>query len=85
MNLSDIIPKTHYIQINLSDLLEQLGEDEVKEILSSFSCPINADVENFLKERAVEFSKRQFSKTHLVFWETEDKKEKEFVAINEQI
>lgn len=80
MNLSDIIPKTHYIQINLSDLLEQLGEDEVKEILSSFSCPINADVEKFLKERAVEFSKRQFSKTHLVFWETEDKKEKEFVG-----
>ncbi len=80
MNLSDVIPKTHYIQINLSDLLDQLGEDEVQEILSSFSCPINADVENFLKKKAVEFSKREFSKTHLVFWETEDKKEKEFVG-----
>ena len=80
MKISDVIPKTHYIEINLSDLLEQLGEDEVKTILSSFSCPINADVERFLKERAVEFSKREFSKTHLVFWQTADKKEKEFVG-----
>ena len=28
----------------------------------------------------VNFSKRGFSKTHLVFWETEDKKEREFVG-----
>ena len=80
MNLSELIPETHYIQINLSDLLDQLGEDEVKEILSTFSCPINADVEKFLKEKAIEFSKREFSKTHLVFWETENKEEKEFVG-----
>lgn len=51
MNLSELIPETHYIQINLSDLLDQLGEDEVKEILSTFSCPINADVEKFLNEK----------------------------------
>ena len=80
MNLSELIPETHYIQIYLSDLLDQLGEDEVKEILSTFSCPINADVEKFLKEKAIEFSKREFSKTHLVFWETENKEEKEFVG-----
>ena len=79
MNLSELIPETHYIQINLSDLLDQLGEDEVKEILSTFSCPINADVEKFLKEKAIEFSKREFSKTHLVFWETENKEEKELI------
>lgn len=60
------------VQFNLSDLLEQLGEGEVKSILSSFSCPINADVERFLKTNAIEFSKRGFSKTHLVFWATQD-------------
>lgn len=64
----------------LSELLEQLGEDRAKAILSSFSCPLNADVERFLKDKAIEFSKRGFSKTHLVFWETEDKKEREFVG-----
>nr|DAZ16319.1 MAG TPA: hypothetical protein [Caudoviricetes sp.] len=80
MNITDIIPETHFVQFNLSDLLDQLGEDEVKKILSSFSCPMNADVEKFLKEKAIEFSKRGFSKTHLVYWETEDGLEREFVG-----
>ncbi|MGN0422850.1 MAG: N-acetyltransferase [Lachnospiraceae bacterium] len=80
MKLTDIIPETHFVQFNLSDLLDQLGEDAVKDILSSFSCPLNADVENFLKYKAIEFSKRGFSKTHIVYWQTADGKEKEFVG-----
>ena len=80
MRLSEINPNTHFVQVNLSDLLDQLGEDEVKNILSSFSCPLNADVERFLKAKAIEFSKRGFSKTHLVYWTTEDEKEKELVG-----
>ena len=75
-----IPPKTHYVQINLNDMLEALGEDEVKSILSSFVCPLNKDVENFLKYKAIEFSKRCFSKTHLVFWVTDDGTEKELVG-----
>ncbi len=47
MNISEINLNTHFVQINLSDLLDELGEDEVKDILSSFSCPLNADVEKF--------------------------------------
>lgn len=61
-------------------MLETLGEDKTKSILSSFSCPLNKDVENFLKYKAIEFSKRSFSKTHLVFWATDDGQEKEFVG-----
>lgn len=80
MNIPELNQKTHFVEINLSELLEQLGEDRAKAILSSFSCPLNADVERFLKDKAIEFSKRGFSKTHLVFWETEDKKEREFVG-----
>lgn len=41
--------KTHFVEMNLSDILEQLGEDEAKSILSSFACPINEDVEFFYK------------------------------------
>lgn len=73
-------PKTHYVQINLSDMLEGIGEDETKCILSTFSCPLNLDVENFLKYKAIEFSKRGFSKTHLVFWATDDGTEKALVG-----
>lgn len=80
MNLTNIVPPTHFIQLNLSDVVNQLGEDETKHILSTFSCPLNLDVENFLKTKAIEFSKRGFSKTHLVFWETSDETEKEFVG-----
>lgn len=71
---------THFVQINLSDLVETLGEDETKNILSSFACPINKDVEKFLRTKAIEFSKRGFSKTHLVFWTTDDGTEKELVG-----
>jgi len=58
---------TGFIQVNLSDILEELGEDRVSAILADFSCPMNEDVQDFLKNKAVEFSKQGFSKTHLVF------------------
>lgn len=56
-----------YQIIHLSDMVEALGEDEVKSILSTFSCPLNKDVENFLKSKAITFSKQGIAKTHLVF------------------
>lgn len=73
-------PVTHFVQLNLSDMITALGEDEVKNILSSFVCPLNRDVENFMRHKACEFSKRNFSKTHVVFWSTDDETEKELVG-----
>ena len=35
-----------------------LGEDELIQFLSEFSCPLNMDVEIFLKEQAIEFAKK---------------------------
>jgi len=75
-----IVTKTHFVQFNLSELIDILGEDEVKSILSTFVCPMNMDVQNFLKYKAIEFSKRNFSKTYLVFWETDDHTEKALVG-----
>lgn len=72
--------KTHFVEMNLSDMLEQLGEDATKSILSSFSCPMNQDIEDFIKHKAIEFSKRTTAKTHLVFWQTEDGENIEFVG-----
>ena len=60
MKISEISPDTHFVQMNLSEVISQLGEDDAKHILSSFSCPLNLDVENFLKTKAIEFSKRGF-------------------------
>ncbi|MBO5094814.1 MAG: N-acetyltransferase [Lachnospiraceae bacterium] len=57
-----------YIGINLKDILsdESLGESAVKSVLSSFSCPLNPDVEYFLQHTAVEFSKQSISNTYLI-------------------
>ena len=48
-------------------MIAELGESRVKTILSSFSCPLNKDVEKFLKQDAIEFAKQRLASTHLVF------------------
>ena len=55
-----------YIGVNLKDMIQQIGESEVKSILSDFSCPLNLDVEKFLKNTATEFSKQGISSTYLI-------------------
>ena len=67
-----------YKVISLNDLVEQLGEERVDSILSSFSCPLNEDVEQFLRTKAKEFDKQSISRTHLVF--TSYKKELVFIG-----
>lgn len=56
-----------YFSVNLSKLILEIGEDGAKPILSDFSCPMNADVEKFLKYKSIEFSKQGIAKTHLIF------------------
>ncbi|MTI96808.1 MAG: N-acetyltransferase [Firmicutes bacterium] len=48
-------------------MLNELGEDKVKAILSDFICPLNKDVEGFLRNKAIEFAKQGLSATHLIF------------------
>lgn len=58
---------TGYQLILLKDIIEELGEEKAKEILSQFSCPLNLDVETFLHNNAIEFAKQSIAATHLVF------------------
>ena len=55
-----------YKTINILDMIDAVGEDEVNNILSDFSCPKNDEIENFVKKNAVDFAKRKMSVTHLV-------------------
>lgn len=41
----------------------------VKQILSTFSCKLNSDIENFIKNDAIDFSNRGITQTHLVLGE----------------
>lgn len=52
--------------VNLKLMIEEFGESTTKSILSDFSCPLNPDVENFLKYKAIDFSKQGISAVHLV-------------------
>ena len=45
----------------------KLGEDRLLHEISEFSCPKNPDVENFLKNNAVEFTKKSQSVTYFVY------------------
>ena len=62
----------NYYVINIREFLKQgndkeIGEDVLFQVLSDFSCPINSDVELFLKEQSIEFTKKNQSVTYLVF------------------
>lgn len=69
-----------FVQIKLNDMISKLGENEVKSILSSFVCPVNKDVETFIKYKVIEFSKQYLSRTTLVYWKSDDEREKCWVG-----
>ena len=64
---------TGYWQASLAKMIDAIGEEAVKNLLASFSCPLNQDVEYFLQHKAVEFCKQCISATHLVFASYQDK------------
>ncbi len=60
----------NFIVLNIHEYLEngdkKLGEDKLAELLSEFSCPLNLDVERFLKQQSIEFAKKHQAVTYLV-------------------
>lgn len=79
-NFLTIIDMAEYRQINLHDMIQDIGEDRTRTILSDFSCEKNLDVQEFLRRKAIEFSKRGFARTILVFWVSDDEKEKYLIG-----
>ena len=62
----------NYFAINIRKYLalgddKEAGEPALVKLLSEFSCPKNPDVERFLKNSAIEFTKKNQSVTYLVF------------------
>ena len=60
-----------FIVFNIREYLngqnDELGEDDLLQVLSEFSCEKNPDVERFAKEQSIEFARKQQSVTYLVF------------------
>ncbi|MCD7867319.1 MAG: hypothetical protein LUG62_03795 [Clostridiales bacterium] len=55
-----------YKAVNILDMIEVIGEDGTRSVLSDFSCSKNGEIENFIKKNAIDFAKKKMSVTHLV-------------------
>lgn len=53
--------------ISMSRMISMYGESTVNNLLSSFSSPLNPNVESFIKFKAIEFAKQSLAQTRLVF------------------
>ena len=51
-----------YNVINLEDLYNSKGEKDTRNLFEDFECPLNKDVEYFIKNKAIEFSKQGIAK-----------------------
>ncbi len=48
------------IAVNIQDMLKAIGEEELTKLLSDFSCPLNLEVEDFVRNKALDFAKENF-------------------------
>lgn len=52
--------------VNILDMIGAIGEAKLKQCLSDFSCPINPEIEQFVRNNAIEFAKKKLSVTYFV-------------------
>lgn len=55
-----------YSVTNIRNIYSTIGEGKTEEIISGFKCDLNPDIENFLKTKAVDFSKKSIAETFIV-------------------
>ena len=49
--------------------MNEIDDDKLKKLLSSFSCAYDEDIQNFLHNRAIDFEKLSKSRTYLILSE----------------
>lgn len=59
------------IAVNIQDMLKAIGEEELQRLLSDFSSPLNEEVEDFVRNKSIEFAKKKLSITYLVIKKTD--------------
>ena len=62
------------IAVNIQDMLKAIGEEKLLKLLSDFSCPLNKEVENFVRNKSIDFAQRKLSITYLVMKRTNEEK-----------
>ena len=51
---------------NIIELIDTVGEEEIRNILSDFSCEKNLEIEVFVRNKSIDFAKKKTSITYLV-------------------
>lgn len=54
------------LTVNILDAIQEDGEAETASNLSSFCSPLNREIEDFIRNKAIDFAKRKLSVTYLV-------------------
>ena len=57
----------NYTVLNILDIIDDSEESMIKEALSAFSCPQNEEIEEYAREKAIDFAKRKLSISYIVF------------------
>ena len=57
---------SNFKTVNIFDMIEAIGEDKLNSILSDYSCPQNPEIEDFVKNKSIDFAKRKISITYFV-------------------
>ena len=60
------------IAANIQDMMKAIGEEGLQRLLSDFSSPLNKEVEDFVRNKSIEFAKKKLSITYLVIRKTDD-------------
>lgn len=52
--------------VNILDFVNSAGKDVAQNLLQTFSCPKNSEIENFIKNKAIDFALKKISVTYLL-------------------
>ncbi|MBQ3396009.1 MAG: hypothetical protein IJG55_06765, partial [Synergistaceae bacterium] len=50
---------------NILEMLDSVGEERLKLFLKTFSSPVNPAIENFVRNRAIDFARKKVAVTYL--------------------
>ena len=52
---------------NIAEVIDAHGKDVVDDIIDGFSCRYNPEIDAYLRDRAIDFTRKSMTVTHLVF------------------
>lgn len=56
-----------YTVVPLLNLIQKLNKEEINELLSNFACPLDKNIEEFVRMKAYDFEYHDLSRTYLIY------------------